>query len=105
MLRRLLLAFLALCLALPAALPAGAAMPPAESPVMAEHMHHQPTDSSHHDKGAHAGKHECLGCAAPINRAPAALLAPSPRGPLGRPGLASVLPETRAGPEVPPPRV
>jgi hypothetical protein len=71
---------------------------------MAHHMHHQPADSSHHEKGQHAGKHECLGCAAPIDRAPAALAAPSPRGPLARPGLASVLPETRAGPEVPPPR-
>lgn len=104
MIRRVLLALLTLCLALPAALPAPAAMPQAQPMAMEHHRHHQPADSSHHDQEQHAGKHECIGCAAQIDRAPMPGTAPQLRGPLARPGLAAALPEMRAGPEVPPPR-
>jgi len=112
MLRRLLLALLTLCLALPAALPVGAAMPQpqpidmsmAMAMPMEHHQHHQPADRSDHDQGQHAGKHECIGCAAQIDRAPLPAASPQLRGPLTRPALAAALPETRAGPEVPPPR-
>ena len=105
MLRRLCLALLILCLSFPAAMPVGAMSAQAQPTAMEQHRHHQPADRSQHDQGAHAGKHECIGCAVPIDRQPYLMAAPAPRGPLTRPGLAAILPETRAGPEVPPPRV
>lgn len=104
MLRRLCLALLILCLSVPAAMPTGAMAAEAQSAAMEHHRHHHPADSSQHDHGDHAAKHECIGCAAPLDRQPYFMAAPAPRGPLTRPGLAAILPETRAGPEVPPPR-
>jgi len=102
MLRRLFLALLTLCLALPAALPTGAAAQPAHATAMAmaHHQHHQPADSAHHD----ASKHQCIGCAAPVSRAPEPPTPPQLRGPSTRPALSTRLPETRAGPDTPPPR-
>lgn len=109
MLRRLLLALLSLCLAVPAmAMPLGMdrAPMPHETMAMAGHGHH----GSHHsipngDRGDHAGKHECIGCA--VSDTPVARLAaewrPTPQ--LVRPALAQRLGDARAGPEVPPPRV
>jgi hypothetical protein len=100
MLRRLLLTLLTLCLALPAALPVEAAVQPAPFAMTEHHRHHQPADHAQHDQG----KHGCIGCATPVGRGPELLGVPQLRGPSNRPALAVRLPETRAGPEVPPPR-
>ncbi len=104
MLRRLLLALLTLCLALPALAPV-AAMPHAQVPMADAHHEHHGQAPMRHDQGSpHAGKHECIGCAAPLDRSPVALGEPLPAADNPPPSLAAPLPETRAGPEVPPPR-
>lgn len=99
MLRRIAIILLILGLAVPAA-----AMPVAHHApqVSAEHHHHgQPGNPAPAPAKA---KHECIGCIAPLDRAPAPLAGPPLRAALARPALADELPETRAGPDTPPPR-
>ena len=104
MLRRLLLALLTLCLALPAtAMPVSLHQDPAVAVTNHhQHGHEMPVqDPSHHDSTA---KHECIGCIAPlagIGQAPEPpMLIGTPR----LPTLARQLLGTVLLPETPPPR-
>ena len=109
MLRRLFLALLSLCLALPAAaMPLGTGRAPTghEAMMMAGHGHH----ASHRsmpagDQSDHAGKHQCIGCAVPAGPATPVAASWLVKPGLVRPALARRLGEARAGPETPPPRV
>jgi len=102
MIRRLLLALLAFCLALPAAA-APLHCPPAET--MATSGHHGHSRHKREDPPRHAQPaHDCIGCIAP--------LAGVPR-PMAATRFAAVPPEARptppivgrvSGPDTPPPR-
>lgn len=108
MVRRLLIALLTLCLALPAA-----AMPlmhahQSQAPAMAmpmamsEHHHHRMPTAPQHD--AQAMPHDCIGCIA--SYASGAAL-PGPQRPTiqrQRPALVPALIASIAGPETPPPK-
>ncbi|MDD3799849.1 MAG: hypothetical protein PHE36_11815 [Novosphingobium sp.] len=108
MLRRLFLALLTLCLALPAAampleqpaaLSAGA---PAAVASMA-----MDNGGPCHPQGGKAAlgmSHDCIGCIAPYQAAPRLAEPFAVRGAIPRPLDTIRLPAFRAGPETPPPR-
>lgn len=104
MLRRLFLSFLAICLTLPAlAMPAGHAM--AQMPgtkAQAEHDCHKSAKQA--PQQDHRQKHECIGCIARYDGMAPALAAPISAEPLPTAQLAVQLPQTRAGPDTPPPK-
>lgn len=99
---RILIALLTLCLALPAAFPAAAQVHGGHAMAMSDSHHAMP--ASHHDQSDHAAKHKCIGCAAAVDRSPQLEPRLALRSIPVLPGLASALPEARAGPETPPPR-
>lgn len=102
MLRRILLALLTLCLALPAALPA-ATLTHADHPMAMSRSHtHQP--ASNHDQSDHAAKHQCIGCAVELDRSPLPMRRVALRPARVPSSVITGLPEARAGPETPPPR-
>lgn len=102
MIRRLLLALLTLCLALPAAaMPLAHAMPAAHHVVAADHGHH----SRHHQQpDPQAAQHDCIGCIAPYSAMGVVPAVPVPASGDVVPGLANALPDTTAGPDTPPPK-
>ncbi|WP_374527391.1 hypothetical protein [Novosphingobium sp.] len=109
MLRRLLLALLTLCLALPAA-----AMPLSTAPTsMAGSMHHEAAPSCHEqqaptDHGKQQQRppaaHDCIGCIAPLCRLPAMPAAPSRLTTAHVLVLAKALSGSALRPDTPPPR-
>ncbi len=106
MLQRLFLIVLSLCLALPAlAMPLGHGAPPAQQEMAAGAAHdcHKParTDGS---KGDHSQKHECIGCIARYDGLADTVPAVLATQPLPVSRLAVQDPQTRAGPDTPPPR-
>ena len=105
MLRRILLTLLTVCLALPAAVPV-AARAQAPAPMeMTQHLHHTGLPASDHDQGQHSSKHQCLGCAASLEHNPMAESRLQIRAAITHAWLVDGLPEARAGPETPPPRI
>lgn len=104
MLRRLFLSLLAICLALPAlAMPAGHAM--AQMPAAQTQSGHDCHKSSQQAPPQdHGQKHECIGCIARYDGMAAALGAPIAVEALPTAQLAVQLPQTRAGPDTPPPK-
>lgn len=104
MLRRLFLAVLALCLTLPAlVMPAGHAL--AQSPnVAAKSAHdcHKPAKQA--PMRDHGQQHECIGCIARYDGIAPAACAAEPAEALPAMPLAVQLPQTRAGPDTPPPK-
>lgn len=105
MLRRMVLALLTLCLALPTLSPVAAMSLERASLAMEHHGHQQPDSNRHHDQGQQTGKHECIGCAAPVGGGTVAAETPLPRSLVARPPLAARLTDTRNGPDTPPPRM
>lgn len=101
MLSRLLLALLGACLSLPAlAMPVLHAAPTEHVAESVAGDCHKPAKQ----QGDHAQKHECIGCIARYDGlAEAAVIALLPE-PLPTTRLAVQLPQTRAGPDTPPPR-
>jgi hypothetical protein len=98
MLHRLLIAILLACLAIPAV-----ATPVSHGAQVAQNATsdcHTPVQKS----GGHVQKHECIGCIARYDgiacSAPLAL----PAEPQAAVPLSAQLPQTRAGPDTPPPR-
>ncbi len=105
MLRRILLAVLALCLALPSAAPA-AVQPHGDHPLaMAQHQGHAAQPASSHDQGQHSGKHNCIGCAAALDGNALLEMRVAVRSAPPLAPMVAALPQARAGPDTPPPRV
>ncbi|NCU11093.1 MAG: hypothetical protein GXC70_02850 [Sphingomonadaceae bacterium] len=106
MLQRLFLIVLSLCVALPAlAMPLGHGTQPSSHDMAASAAHdcHKPA-MPEGSRGDHSQKHECIGCIARYDGladAAASVLAAEPL-PVDR--LAVQVPQTRAGPDTPPPR-
>lgn len=106
MLQRLFLIVLSLCLAVPAlAMPLGHGSLPLQHGTAASdaqdcHRQHTPSET----KGGHSQKHECIGCIARYDGLSAALPSVLPAEPLPVNRLAVQIPQTRAGPDTPPPR-
>lgn len=104
MLRRLFLSLLAICLALPAlTMPAGhalAQMPNAEA--RSAHDCHKPAKQA--PLQHHGQKHECIGCIARYDGIAPAVSAPIAVEAATTFRLAVQLPQTRAGPDTPPPK-
>jgi hypothetical protein len=104
MLRRLFLSLLAICLALPAlAMPTGHAM--AQMPIaeaQAEHDCYKAAKQA--PKQDHGQKHECIGCIARYDGMAPTLGAPIAAEALPTVQLVVQLPQTRAGPDTPPPK-
>ncbi len=103
MLRRILFALLILCLALPAAVPT-AAQANASHPMAMMQDHTQPPTSTH-DQSDHAAKHQCIGCAAALDRSPLPERRIAVQAVRVHPPLVAGLAEATAGPETPPPRI
>jgi hypothetical protein len=103
MLRRLFLSLLALCLALPAlAVPTAHPMARPEQTAVAAHDCHKGADQA--PQQDHGQKHECIGCIARYDGVASALGAPIAAEALPTVQLAVQLPQTRAGPDTPPPK-
>jgi len=101
MIRRMLLALLVLCLALPAT-----ASP--MQPVADAQMAHAAMDHDHGGKHKpvdhHATAHQCIGCAVPLSGDNVVPLAISFPAPLDAAHVPAVLVGMTSGPETPPPR-
>jgi hypothetical protein len=104
MLRRLFLSLLAICLALPVlAMQPGhamARMPSAEA--QAKHDCHK--SAKQVPQQDHGRQHECIGCIARYDGMVATLGAPIAAEAMPTAQLAVQLPQTRAGPDTPPPK-
>lgn len=105
--KRLLLAFLTLCLAFPAiALPIAGechGMPAGQAAEAAAHHEHG-TAPTGQDQGS-TGQHDCIGCIAPVMPITYVPAGRPDHADRIRPGIAQALPEARAGPDTPPPKV
>ena len=101
MIRRLLLALLTLCLALPAAaMPLAHARPAQHHAAAADQGHH-----SHHGQPDQSpAPHDCIGCIAPYAAIAAVPAAPALFSAIVLPGLANALPDATARPDTPPPK-
>ncbi|HQV02802.1 MULTISPECIES: hypothetical protein [unclassified Novosphingobium] len=104
MLRRLFLSLLAICLALPAlAMPTGHAMAQMPSAkAQADHNCHQPAKQA--PQQDHGQKHECIGCIARYDGMVPSLAAPIPVEAQPTVPFSVQMPQTRAGPDTPPPK-
>ena len=103
MLHRVALALLTLCLALPAlAQPVGQAIAQHPTAIQASHdCHHPAKPAPSHE---HGKSHECIGCIARYDGLASVETAELAAEPMPSLGLAVQLPQTRAGPDTPPPR-
>lgn len=106
MVQRLFLIVLSLCLALPAlAMPIGHGAPltPHEATASSAHDCHKPAKPER-TKGDHSQKHECIGCIARYDGLPDTEVAAFMGDALPVGSLAVQVPQTRSGPDTPPPR-
>jgi hypothetical protein len=106
MLQRLFLIVLSLCLALPAlAMPLGHGAPASSHDTAASAAHdcHKPAKADV-PMSDHSQKHECIGCIARYDGLADAVPSVIAAEALPVSSLAVQVPQTRAGPDTPPPR-